>query len=846
MFILSCTFFFLFCLLFLPLRTNRILLGLICAGIWLFLTMTVLHLVCDSFTGSGVTLSVLYHLRSGLAGADFASYRFLIIGGLTGLILSLGGAAACFRWKIKRNASPRMVYPTLFLLGCALLSHPLTVNLTRIIASQHQATNYRITDFQASTPPRPEKTGPPKNLVLVYLESLEHTYFDEQLFPGLINRLRGLERQGVTFTDIRQLNASWWTIGGMVASQCGIPLVTPSHGNSMSGISAFYPGAVCLGDILKENGYRLTFMGGADLDFAGKGSFLRSHGFDTVLGSRELDAAHMDPSLVCGWGIHDDKLLDLAWEKFRTLSAGSQPFVLSVLTLDTHHPNGFPSSRCRDLRYRQGENPMLNTVLCTDHLAGDFIARILASPQAKNTVVAVLSDHLAMKNAAMAQLNKKIRKNFLLIIDPELEPGISRRPGSSLDVATTLLHRLGFSGRLGLGVDLLAEPPAVSLVSRVPRPDSVLMSWRSRFLALWQFPSITRGFAIDPARHRLQAGGREYPLPVLITATGREETTYYFENYARSLLQYLLVQGPDTPFFLVDSCARMWVFGEEEKKEGFCLASGKQGGTIRVQTLAGSVETAPKWIGEILAQSTTAAQYQQNMRELFGRILGEATIRLFDQVPDGSTVYIIRGRYGKYPNLYAGMPWIRKRGIKLVRDIPTKGEFYFLSRDLEKDRPAYPGYTLQVYHPGTQLMEFLREHLRDTVIIAAKDEASQHLSPRTRSFFTALDVDLSRFGYRDSFACVIDQEKPLAWGVEHGRPVVLDDRQLRARGIDRVVSAGKTAGNRAEIIINGQDVSPNQRGLNIVVKKKTGAVIRRVFDTFHQEWTGLAVIRARK
>ena len=39
-----------------------------------------------------------------------------------------------------------------------------------------------------------------RNVVFIYAEGLERTYFDETLFPGLINKLRVLESKGTYFT----------------------------------------------------------------------------------------------------------------------------------------------------------------------------------------------------------------------------------------------------------------------------------------------------------------------------------------------------------------------------------------------------------------------------------------------------------------------------------------------------------------------------------------------------------------------------------------------------------------------------------------------------------------------
>ena len=127
-----------------------------------------------------------------------------------------------------------------------------------------------------------QKSGNPKNLVFIYAEGLERTWFDERLFPGVMQSLSKLRDLAVDFTNINQMPFTSWTIAGIVASQCGIPLVIASQGNAMSEMDMFIPGAVCLGDLLKANGYHSEFYGGADLDFAGKGKFFRTHGFASV------------------------------------------------------------------------------------------------------------------------------------------------------------------------------------------------------------------------------------------------------------------------------------------------------------------------------------------------------------------------------------------------------------------------------------------------------------------------------------------------------------------------------------------------------------------------------------
>ncbi|REM04448.1 phosphoglycerol transferase I, partial [Mycobacterium tuberculosis] len=98
--------------------------------------------------------------------------------------------------------------------------------------------------------------------------------------------------------------------------------------------------AVCLGDYLKQQGYTNHYLGGANGQFAGKGQFLATHGFDTVddlawFKKQKITRAHFSP-----WGVHDDVLLDKAYDRFVQLSRKGEPFMLTTLTMDTHHPAG--------------------------------------------------------------------------------------------------------------------------------------------------------------------------------------------------------------------------------------------------------------------------------------------------------------------------------------------------------------------------------------------------------------------------------------------------------------------------------------------------------------------------
>ncbi len=128
----------------------------------------------------------------------------------------------------------------------------------------------------------------------------------------------------------------------MVASQCGIPLFAPFEGNASASVSSFFPQNICLGDILKNSGYQNYFVQGANLRFAGKDVFLKSHGFDHLYGSEELKSVVARPALSQRLG--DSTTIPFSMKrgkKFEELSRSGQRFSLFTLTVDTHHPDGF-------------------------------------------------------------------------------------------------------------------------------------------------------------------------------------------------------------------------------------------------------------------------------------------------------------------------------------------------------------------------------------------------------------------------------------------------------------------------------------------------------------------------
>ncbi|MFO7814645.1 MAG: sulfatase-like hydrolase/transferase, partial [Halanaerobiales bacterium] len=372
-----------------------------------------------------------------------------------------------------------VLYLSFVLIILSVIINPTTYDIYEI----YRESNREVSFNKYYQEPSIEKIGENKNLVFIYAESLERTYFNDKLFPGLIEGLRELENRSVYFTDIRQVAGTSWTIGGMVSSQMGLPLFTPITSKEMHEMDVFLPLAKGVGDLLSKQGYHLTYYGGAELKFQGKGKFYASHGFDEIYGENNLRPLMDDPDYLSNWGLYDSTLLDLAYDKYLTLSESKDKFGLFLVTLGTHHPYGHVPKGYRDVKYKEGDNSILNAVKVTDLLITDFVKDIMNSEYAKDTVIVIASDHLAMRNTAFDTLEKGKRRNMFMILSPERENPLKiTKRGSTLDIGPTIMPFLGFKTKLGLGRNLLDEHISSYEIKKI---HDNLISWKEDIQYFW-------------------------------------------------------------------------------------------------------------------------------------------------------------------------------------------------------------------------------------------------------------------------------------------------------------------------------------------------------------------------
>lgn len=201
----------------------------------IFIVLNITLYASDYFTGDGINDAVLYTLTNSLTGAGIGKY---ILPGV-GIALALTTVFVALGWILRRRRHhPHHVGYSLLALLLALASvdaSPAFHQITELVKSQSRDGDPDFTTYYKE----PSKTIPnPKlNLVYIYGESLERTYFNNDAFPELTPELGALKNEGLDFSNTMQLPGTDYTIAGMVASQCGIPLFAPFEGNASASVS---------------------------------------------------------------------------------------------------------------------------------------------------------------------------------------------------------------------------------------------------------------------------------------------------------------------------------------------------------------------------------------------------------------------------------------------------------------------------------------------------------------------------------------------------------------------------------------------------------------------------------
>lgn len=307
-------------------------------------------------------------------------------------------------------------------------------------------------------PKRPGAAADP-DVVVTFMESA-NTLFIEPLsgrYLGLMPETSALARRMTSVDGFHNTTAP--TIAALVTALCSIhPSAHPldlAPGQTVAGSTAY----TCLADLLRARGYRTVFVQGASKTVTSKEYFLRTHGFDEVWGREELAGRFQDRPQGA-WGLHDAELVTFVKGRIKELEAqraiDKRPFLLVMLTLDTHEP-GMAAPDCAlpagvaDVPADPKAQRLLAAYHCSDRAIGD-LGRFLMDDAARRdrTVWLLTADHAMFADLVPPSVypSEEERRQFthvpFLLHDPlhDLPARVATLSGTR-DLSPTLLHVLG-------------------------------------------------------------------------------------------------------------------------------------------------------------------------------------------------------------------------------------------------------------------------------------------------------------------------------------------------------------------------------------------------------------------
>lgn len=310
-----------------------------------------------------------------------------------------------------------------------------------------------------------------RNLIYIFLESMETTYTDKENGGGfsqnIIPELTEIAQENEDFSGenmkingAHAMQGTTWTMGAMFAHTSGLPLNISIGENSMDTQESFFGEAVALGDILYEEGYSQTLLLGSDATFGGRRLYFTEHGnYDIIDYNYARESGMIPEDYGVWWGYEDQKLFQFAKEKLIELAGQGSPFNLTMLTVDTHFEDGYLCEQCPDTF---GDDQYANVLACSSAQLNDFIEWVRQQEFYENTTIVLAGDHLTMdSNFCDAVSDNYDRKAYVSYINSGVEKQLStERIYSTFDLFPTTLAALGVEiagNRLGLGTNLFSS-----------------------------------------------------------------------------------------------------------------------------------------------------------------------------------------------------------------------------------------------------------------------------------------------------------------------------------------------------------------------------------------------------
>ncbi len=461
--------------------------------------------------------TILFQLKVPIDGADNSNFYEIFI-----LLFTIGPAALLLevgtlfllawirRKRVERGESGKVLAKSIALrriyaiiiLTCAIIFIGYRLHFVKYIVHQFGDSPIYIDEYvdpKNVTEQLVLTTEKPRNLIYIYMESMEISYTDKEhggiAGDDMIPEMTQLALDNICFSpkESGQLNGAYaavgttWTMGSLVAQTSGVPL-TIGVGNNALGkrkYQTFLPGVYTIGETLRKQGYELGFLIGSEKEFSGANIYLRTHGdYDIKDYNTYLDNGRLPSGYHEWWGFEDEKLYEYAKEEISEMAKGDKPFMYTFMTMDTHFTNGYFCRLCE----HHYDSQYSNVISCASRQLDSFLGWLREQPYYENTTVIIVGDHPTMDTKYVRNLEeydkKYIRRSYCAILNSAVPYTLDyAREFTQMDMYPTTLAALGYTipgDRLALGVNLFSNTP--TLLEKYGRTDlDNLLEERSDF-----------------------------------------------------------------------------------------------------------------------------------------------------------------------------------------------------------------------------------------------------------------------------------------------------------------------------------------------------------------------------
>jgi len=300
------------------------------------------------------------------------------------------------------------------------------------------------------------------NVVILLLESWDPNFIDisRELVGkkpyGVTPNYNALAKKGRLYTNF-YANAQR-SIDGISAVISGIPRL-PGMGGFGEGIETNAIG--WMADAAKKQGYETSFLRAAYRHSSYMDKIAPLAGFDSYHGWEDLTPHHPgEPK--SDWGGWD---YDLFLTGHDLYEKAEKPFLSVMFTVSTHTPWALPEpNRWNKLKGDGQKERFLNAMYYTDWALGQYFNKVKDSHYAKNTVFILVADH-ASGNIVQPEIREQYRVP-LLMIGPNIEPGIDETLSSQIDLIPTIIDLAGWtkSRYASLGRSLVEDTTSRSVI----------------------------------------------------------------------------------------------------------------------------------------------------------------------------------------------------------------------------------------------------------------------------------------------------------------------------------------------------------------------------------------------